>query len=240
LRLAVEVLTLQTDAVPPDVVARARRLLSDDERQRADRFVNAADRRTYTLAHALARTALSAHAPTPPTEWRFDLNPYGCPSVVDAQAGTPRLSFNLSHTAGLVAVAIARGRPVGVDVERVDRRVSDGVAERYFAPAEVAALHALPAAEQPRAFFDYWTLKEAYIKARGLGLAIPLDAFAFTLRPPQLPTVGFVDGFDDRADRWQFWQEWPTPAHRLSLAIERHGPDLPVHLRAVPIEVLQR
>jgi 4'-phosphopantetheinyl transferase len=236
---AVEVLTLLTDDVPPDAVVLARRLLSDDERQRADRFVHAADRRIYMLAHALARTALSAHAPTRPEDWRFTVNAHGCPSVIDAQAGTPRLSFNLSHTAGLVAVAIARGHRVGVDVERTDRLVSDGVAERYFAPAEVTALHGLQGVEQRRAFFDYWTLKEAYIKARGLGLAIPLDAFAFTLRTPQSPAIAFVDGFDDRADRWQFWQAWPSPVHRLSLAVERDGPDVPVRPRAVPVEALQ-
>ena len=86
-------------------------------------------------------------------------------------------------------------------------------------------LRALPAAAQPRAFFEYWTLKEAYIKARGMGLAIPLADFAFTLAPPAAPTIHFVDGFDDRPERWQFWQAWPTTAHRLSLAVTREDLD---------------
>jgi 4'-phosphopantetheinyl transferase len=235
----VEVLTLATDDVPADTIARARQVLSADERRRADRFIRAIDHRTFVVAHALLRQALSAHAPTAPDAWRFDTNPHGCPSVVGAQAGSPPLSFNLSHTHGLVAVAIARGRRVGVDVERVDRTVTEGVAERQFAPAEVAALRALPADERLRTFFDYWTLKEAYIKARGLGLAIPLDAFAFTLRTPAAPSIAFADGFDDRPERWQFWQAWPSPAHRLALAIEREGPDVAVQPRAVPLEALQ-
>lgn len=234
-----DVVTLVTDGATLDDVAPLREMLSPDERQRADRFVHAADAVTYTLAHALVRTVLSAHGPTPPAAWTFRENAHGCPFVDDALAGTPRIHFNLSHTRGLVAVAVARGHRLGVDVERVDRTVTERVAERHFAPAEVAALRARPAATQPREFFEYWTLKEAYIKARGLGLAIPLDAFAFTLHTDAPPTVAFIDGFDDRAERWQFWQAWPTDNHRLSLAIEREGVDLSVVPRALTIEALR-
>ena len=87
-------------------------------------------------------------------------------------------------------------------------------------------------------FFLYWTLKESYIKARGMGLAIPLDAFAFTLHEAAAPTIAFMDGFDDRPERWQFWQTWPTAAHRLSLAVERTGGDLTVTPRALTVEAL--
>ncbi|MEZ5420293.1 MAG: 4'-phosphopantetheinyl transferase superfamily protein [Vicinamibacterales bacterium] len=207
-------------------------LLSNDERARAERFVRPHDRDTYIVAHALVRRALSAHGPTAPAAWRFSTNAHGCPFVVDDQAGTPRLEFNLSHTTGLVALAITRGHRVGVDVERADRfAVMDGVAERHFAAAEVRDLLALPAHLRPRAFFEYWTLKEAYIKARGMGLAIPLGA----LRLPVAPPGGASDRVCRRLrrltpERWQFWQAWPTGDHRLSLAVERTGPDLPVRL----------
>ena len=103
--------------------------------------------------------------------------------------------------------------------------------ERHFAPDEVRDLRALPADDQPRAFFDYWTLKEAYIKARGMGLSLPLDQFAFALHDGQPPTIRFAPGFDDVEERWQFWQAWPTATHRLALAVERAGADLPVTLR---------
>lgn len=234
----VDLVTLATEGLTIADVAPVRAWLSEDERRRADRFVHDVDRVTFTAAHALVRAVLSEHGAARRAEWRFRENRHGCPFVVDDQAGAPPLSFNLSHTTGLVAVAVTRGRAVGVDVERVDRAVTDGIAERHFAPAEVAALRRLPPALQARVFFEYWTLKEAYIKARGMGLAIPLDAFAFTLHEVEPPTVAFVDGFDDRADRWQFWQAWPTAAHRLSLAVERDGADVPVAARTVTLEAL--
>lgn len=236
---AVTVVAVPTDGVAADVVTALASLLSADERARRDRFVRPVDADTYVVAHALVRRTLSAHGATPPNDWQFGTNRHGCPFVVDAQAGTPRLEFNLSHTTGLVAVAVTRGHHVGIDVERVTRVVMEGVAERHFADAEVRDLLALPPAERPRAFFEYWTLKEAYIKARGMGLAIPLGDFAFHLRPPAPPTIAFVDGFDDASDRWQFWQAWPTTDHRLSLAVERQGPDLPVALTVVPPESLR-
>lgn len=237
-RMPVDVVTLVTDGHTLADVAPLRARLSDDEQRRADRFVHAVDRVTFTLAHALVRHVLSGHGESPMTAWRFRTNAHGCPFVVDEQAGAPPLSFNLSHTAGLVAVAVTRGRAVGVDVERVDRIVTDGIAERHFAPAEVEALRRLPPDVQGRVFFEYWTLKEAYIKARGMGLAIPLDAFAFALRGAEPPTIAFADGFDDRPERWQFWQAWPTTTHRLSLAVERDGADLAVVPRTLTLEAL--
>lgn len=234
----VDVVTLSTADLTIADVAPVRGWLSDDERRRADRFVHDRDRVTYTAAHALVRAVLSEHGTATRADWRFRQNRHGCPYVVDEQAGAPPLSFNLSHTTGLVAVAVTIGRAVGVDVERVDRVVTDGIAERHFAPDEVAALRRLAPDVQARVFFEYWTLKEAYIKARGMGLAIPLDAFAFTLRGAAPPAIAFADGFDDRPERWQFWQAWPTSAHRLSLAIEREGADVPVVPRTVTLEAL--
>lgn len=234
----VRVVAVPTDGLRPEVVAALATLLSPEELARRDRFVRPVDADTYAVAHALVRQTLSAHGSTPPRDWQFVTNAHGCPFVVDTQAGAPRLEFNLSHTAGLVAVAITRGRHVGVDVERVTRVVMEGVAERHFAEAEVRDLGRLPPADRPRAFFEYWTLKEAYIKARGKGLAIPLGDFAFHLRPPAPPAIAFVEGFDDVPHRWQFWQAWPTADHRLSLAVERDGPDLPVDLTVVTPESL--
>ncbi|MEP7118785.1 MAG: 4'-phosphopantetheinyl transferase superfamily protein, partial [Acidobacteriota bacterium] len=199
------------------------------------RLVREGDRRTFAIARTLVRRTLSLYGPTRAADWGFVTNLHGCPFVEPAQAGTPPLRFNLSHTSGLVALAVARGVPVGVDVERVTREVSLAIADRHFAAAEVRDLHARPSADQARAFFDYWTLKEAYIKARGLGLALPLDAFAFGLRPPLSPSIAFADGFNDLPARWQFWQAWPTSEHRLALAIERDGADLSVTLADVPL-----
>ena len=222
---SVDVFTVRTAGVGAHVVAALSLQLTDEELARGARFVRPVDRDTFVIARALVRSQLSVYGPTPPRDWRFETNRHGCPFVVSTQAGTPRLTFNLSHTAGLVALAVTRGRLVGVDVEGVCRVVREDVAGRFFAPAEVRDLRALPAEVQPRVFFEYWTLKEAYIKARGMGLAIPLADFAFRLAPPAAPTIQFVDGFDDRPERWQFWQAWPTTAHRLSLAVTREELD---------------
>ncbi|HUU35388.1 MAG TPA: 4'-phosphopantetheinyl transferase superfamily protein, partial [Vicinamibacterales bacterium] len=212
---------VRTADAPSDSVERLSPQLTEAERARCLRFVREADRRTFAITRALVRRTLSEYGPTPPLAWRFVTNAHDCPFVAPEQAGMPPLHFNVSHTDGLVALAVTRGHRLGVDVERVTRVVTEGVAERHFAAAEIRDLRAQPIARQPVLFFDYWTLKEAYIKARGMGLALPLDAFAFALRPPRPPTITFAPGFDDAPERWQFWQACPTPEHRLSLAIER-------------------
>lgn len=229
--MGVDIWLVRTDALDDGDLARIRTLMTAAEAERGARFVRAVDRDTFAVTRALVRTTLSRYGPTPPRDWRFVTNAHDCPFVDPTQAGDPPLHFNLSHTQGLVALAVARGHRVGVDIERMDRDVSDGIAERYFAPAEVRDLAALPPGSQPEAFFDYWTLKEAYIKARGLGLALPLDRFAFTLHAEAAPSIAFAPGFDDDAVRWQFWQSRPTPHHRLALAVERHGDDLAVTLQ---------
>ena len=234
----VDVWTVVPDDVPAAHRARLAALLTADEAARGARFVRARDRETFVVARALVRCQLSQYGPVAPAQWRFVTNAHQCPFVDPEQAGEPPLYFNLSHADGLVALAVRRGHRVGVDVERISRPVLDDLPERHFAPDEVRDLRRLPAADQARAFFDYWTLKEAYIKARGLGLALPLDQFAFTLHPTAPPTVRFAPGFDDDVRRWQFWQAWATPDHRLALAVERDGADLPVRLHALRADAL--
>lgn len=210
-----------------------RGLMSADEHARMMRFVFDRDRRAFLLTRALVRTMLSRYAPIAPADWKFIANVHGRPEILDRPAGVPDLRFNISHTDGLIACAVTIGREVGVDVEHVGRRLEHDIAARFFAPAEVTDLHSLPDDEQRRVFFDYWTLKEAYIKARGFGLALPLGDFAFKLRPPDPPAIAFEPSLEDDPATWQFLQHWPTPQHRLALAIRRDGHDLPVRIRDV-------
>jgi 4'-phosphopantetheinyl transferase len=212
-------------------------LLAPDERARMARLVFERDRRRFLITRALVRTLLSRYASVPPADWEFVTTEYGRPEIVKTRAGVPDLRFNVSHTEGLIACAVTVGREVGVDVEHVGRHVSYDVAGRFFTPREVASLRARPEAERARVFFDYWTLKEAYIKARGLGLALPLGDFAFTLAPPAAPSIGFEPAIDDDPTSWQFVQAWVTPAHRLGLAVRRRGADLPVRIRHVVPEM---
>lgn len=210
-----------------------RALMSADEHARMARFVFDRDRRAFLLTRALVRTTLSRYAAVAPADWQFVANVHGRPEILDRPAGVPDLRFNISHTDGLIACAVTIGREVGVDVEYIGRQVLHDIAGRHFAPAEVTDLKRLPAEEQRRVFFDYWTLKEAYIKARGFGLALPLGDFAFKLNPPHTPAITFAPSLDDDPSTWQFLQGWPTPQHRLGLAIRREGNDLPVRIREV-------
>jgi 4'-phosphopantetheinyl transferase len=208
-------------------------LLTPDEHERMARLIFDRDRQRFLLTRALVRTMLSRYAPVAPADWRFIANVHGRPEIAGRRADVPDLRFNISHTDGLVACAVTIGREVGVDVEHVGRRLIHDVATRFFAPREVADLRALPETEQARAFFDYWTLKEAYIKARGFGLALPLADFAFHLSPERTPAISFEPALPDDPASWQFTQDWPTPTHRLGLAVRRTGDDLPVRIRHV-------
>lgn len=219
-----------------EALARRERylpLLAPDEHERMARLVFERDRHRFLLTRALVRTMLSRYAPVQPADWQFIANVHGRPEILDRPAGVPDLRFNISHTDGLIACAVTIGREVGVDVEHVNRRLTQDVAARFFAPSEVAHLQSLPEEEQERVFFDYWTLKEAYIKARGFGLALPLGDFAFHLSPDAVPAISFEPSLPDDPATWQFRQDWPTPTHRLALAIRRTGDDLPVRMRHV-------
>lgn len=201
-----------------DVYAAARRVITDDETQRLERFFFARDRSTYLATRFLVRTVLSGYEPVSPAAWRFEIGDYGRPEIAHDQ---PPLRFNLSHTTGLVVCAVARDVDLGVDVEHIGRAVPLMLADQFFAPAEVVALRALPQSEQRRRFFDYWTLKESYIKARGLGLGLPLDRFAFTLEAE--PVIEIDAALGDDGALWQFAQGWPTSEHVLSICVKRRG-----------------
>jgi 4'-phosphopantetheinyl transferase len=220
----------------PDIKPRLeayRTLLTPDEHDRMARLVFDRDRRNFLITRALVRTMLSRYAQVAPGDWRFIANVHGRPEILDRPSAVPDLRFNLSHTEGLIGCAVTIGREVGLDLEHARRRLTHDVAGRFFAPREVADLRALPVAEQPRVFFDYWTLKEAYIKARGFGLALPLGDFAFRLAPPAPVEIAFEPTLDDDPATWQFTQAWPTPHHRMALAVRRTGDDLPVRIRNV-------
>ena len=214
-----------------------RPLLSADEDRRVGRFVQPEDAARFVVGRALARTMLSQYADIAPRDWPFDIDEHGRPNLASRPRGAPDLRFNLSHTKGLVACAVAIGREVGIDVEHVRRRLVHDVPERFFSPREVADLRALPEDEQPIAFFDYWTLKEAYIKARGLGLALPLRHFTFLRIAGNSPTITFAPELQDDPASWQFAQYWPTPNHRMALAVRRIGDDLPIRVEPIVPEV---
>jgi 4'-phosphopantetheinyl transferase len=158
--------------------------LSGEELARAARFYFPRDRRRFIASHAIVRDLLGGYLDAAPGALEFSSNEYGKPALTGNLRGA--LSFNLSHSGEQVLLALSRGREVGIDIEQfIPARTDSAIAENYFSPAEVARLHALPAELRPRAFFNCWTRKEAYIKARGMGLAIPLDSFDVSLAPDE-------------------------------------------------------
>jgi 4'-phosphopantetheinyl transferase len=224
-------LTTPERVIESGVIGFYDALMTAEERARQQRFHFEKDRRDCLITRALVRTTLSRYAPVPPAAWVFGQNQHGRPHLMPGQC-EPDLRFNLSHTQGLIACAVTLGRDIGVDVESMARpRSVIEVADRYFSASEVRALRALPAGQQPERFFQYWTLKESYIKARGMGLALPLEQFSFELdRTPPIG-IAFDPRLGDDPRRWQFEQMRPTPDHMLALGVDRGpGTDLPIQV----------
>ena len=196
-------------------VQAALALLSADERARYGRFVFPDDRRDFAEAHALLRRVLSLYAAVAPPAWIFDAPPGEKPALVP-WLGAPPLSFNLSHTRGLVACAVALDADVGVDAERIDR-VADGedIAARYFTAGETAALMACDSPGRATRFIELWTLKEAYLKAIGRGLARPLNEVAFAFAADG--TIAW-DVPGAARDEWRF-ALFPLPNARIAAAV---------------------
>lgn len=219
---------VETASLTTAELQRCEALMTDDERRARDRYVQERDRRNTTVARALVRETLSTFAPVAPLDWRFERNAQGRPFVVPACG----LFFNLSHCDGLVALAVSRFEAVGVDVETTDRATDAlSLARSQFAPRETAAVVSAAVSARHETFLDFWTLKEAYIKARGLGLAIPLDAFTFEVDLPR-GSIGLerTPELGDPHPRWDF-RLWSFQRRwRVALGMARAGDPVPVRV----------
>jgi 4'-phosphopantetheinyl transferase len=220
------------EPLDPAAAARFRGWLSAEETARYQRFKFERDRQQYLWTHALGRSVLSRYVPVQPEEWQFSAGKFGRPEIESPELDKP-LRFNLSRTRGMVACAVGWDRELGVDVENIEREnLGLELISRYFARSEIEALNQLPADQQRRRFFDYWTLKEAYLKARGWGLSAPLDKFWFHLEPGQRPRIAFESSLADDPAAWQFNQFKPTAQHLIALAASRtNQADLEVTFR---------
>ena len=204
----------------PALEAACRALLEPHELARTARFHFARDRHRHLLTRVLVRTALSRYAPVRPQDWRFAEGPFGRPRIGGPMTQAIQgLDFNLSHTDGLIVLALARNLEMGVDAEHLGRNASLELADHFFSPAEAKALAALPPSRRAHRFFELWTLKESYIKARGMGLQIPLDSFGFALDEAD-DRIGFAlfsNAHGDDAPHRHFWQLRPTPEHLVAV-----------------------
>lgn len=208
----------------PELVEQYLSWLDEQERSRYERFRFPHHRHEYLVAHALLRSTLSRYGDRPPEAWSFVRNAYGRPEVA-AENGPPPLRFNLSHTEGLVACVVTRSAAIGVDVEGTERAGDlKAIAAMTFAPAELTDLNALTGADWKRHFFALWTLKEAYIKAQGKGLSIPLQQFEFRFRLDAITDIQFASRIDsENTQDWRFALLKPTQQHCLAVAVRLSG-----------------
>jgi 4'-phosphopantetheinyl transferase len=220
-----------TAGVSPEELDAAGARLSGDERARRDRFLSDRHRRDFVLAHDLLRRSLSRYRDVAPPQWRFETTDNGRPLLSGPAApdGDGALSFNLSHTDGVVACAVARDLPLGVDVERLDgARDVERLAELCFSPRELAALRCCGDGARAR-FFELWTLKDAKVKAIGAGLTQALDAISFDFDGPG--RIAFTAPPELAAGEWRFALYAPSPQVRLAVAA-RVGRDRSVRWEA--------
>jgi 4'-phosphopantetheinyl transferase len=180
---------------------RRARVLTFEELARAARFHFERDRHRWMATRATVRALLARYTGVPADSLRFHLGPHGKPSL-EAPNGTG-LEFNVSHSGELALCAVSRGRAVGVDVEAIRPEFATlSMARRFFAPAEVSSLESIPPNEQTQAFFACWSRKEAYMKARGTGIALGLDRFEVSLLPGRPASLLATHDEPDAVKRW--------------------------------------
>ncbi len=188
----VEIWRYSLDVVDKEL-QQLRTLLSDEEAERADRFVRICHRNRFIAARGSLRQVLGWQMGYDPAALAFDISPSGKPSLRAQNDVGEHVHFNVTHTGGDAAIALCRSAEVGIDIERV-RSVRDGLAQRYFSIEEVAALEALSEPEQLEAFFRCWTRKEAFVKATGEGIKRGLDSFVVSVQPGTAARIISIDG----------------------------------------------
>ena len=198
-------------------------LLSAEERRRYGRRTASAQAE-FCSAHALLRRTLSLYADLKPGDWRFSPDAMGKPGIVNSPWDRS-LHFNLSHTRGLVACVVAGDRDVGIDVETTlgSRRYSD-LADRVLSASERTRWKELPSTEQPAAFLDYWTLKEAHLKAEGTGIRSALDRLEFSLEGAEGAHCRAEADPGGRERACHYLRLRPTENHRMAVACNQAPP----------------
>jgi len=209
--------------ISPSEVARLEEALAPDELSRAARFRHAADRQRFVTCRGRLREILSRYAGEAPGALEFCYGLSGKPGLKSASRGTHPLRFNVSHSQGLAAIAIAHDREVGIDIERFQADFAwEEIAESFFFPEEVSVLHSLPVPERYEAFLTAWTRKEACAKARGDGLSLPLDQ----LEASQLPDESWSfhpSRNPHEPSRWTHKTFTPLAGYAGALAVEGTG-----------------
>jgi len=210
-------------------IARTLSWMTPAERDRYANFRHDRDRWMFALGREMARSLVGAALDVAPEAWIWREGPHGRPEIADPATS---LHFNLSHSAGLVVCALSRDRAVGVDVEDLTRRAPDpAIVTRYCSPAEAEDVCAQADGWRDR-FLTYWTLKEAYLKARGLGISVHLSDISFTLAGGGQARIGFLESLAGTDERWRFHLVRLEPHHLAAVAVDtRDGASPPFEVQ---------
>jgi 4'-phosphopantetheinyl transferase len=221
----VHIWSIVVDRLPDSAHVPAQlEVLSDAERDRMDRFRRPIDRRMYGISHVLLRMVLARYESVPPELLRFSRGAHGKPALVDSP-GSMGVEFNLSHARGLAVVAVARGRAVGIDAERGDRSIGALLASRIFSPSERTGLDGMSPDDRARAMVRLWTLKEAYVKALGVGLSLSVADLSFGIAEEKTPRFEPVSTLEHDPARWSFFELGDLCPFVASIAVENPGGD---------------
>ena len=214
---------VQEKDVAPDLYDQYLPLLSEREMLRYHRLQQASDKKQFVLTQILARVVLAKYLDNEkPADIKFERGPFGKPYLPGA--GQPQ--FNLTNSHGMMVLAITCNREIGIDVEYVNRDAAClKLARRYFTQAEAATFENLADETLKQHFFDYWTLKEAWLKAFGTGLRTPLNRFSLALGKEDVQ-VAFSPELQEKPQDWSFWQFDVNAGFRLSLSV-RDAPGTP-------------
>lgn len=203
------------------LLSRYDSLLNESERSQYKRFYFEKHRHQHMVTRALVRSVLSLYEESvSPEQWQFKKNKYGKPYISNANL-TTHLRYNLSHTDELIVMAVTLNQEIGIDVEYLPRlKMMPDIVNKFFSPCEAKQLQGLSEEQKINRFCDLWTLKEAYIKACGMGLSIPLDHFSYSFSPNGKISIEFTPERQDIPELWQFWQICPSNRHKISVAMK--------------------
>ena len=198
------------------------------------------DRHQFLVTRALVRSILSKYDPTvSPPGWRFTKNQYGRPEISPDMTPLP-IRFNLTHTSGLIVCGVTLDIAIGVDVEDLSRQTDRlEIAQRYFSTAMTDTLEKLPEEQQQQRFFEYWTLSEAYLKGRGIGLFMSSRQFSFHLADDGPITLSVDSDWDENPTQWQFLIHRINDTYQLAVAVKT---TIPLRFKAkniIPLDCVE-
>lgn len=197
---------------------RYRSVISEKEKTKVGRYVFEKDQLNCLVTRALVRFVLSAYTQQDPEKFEFIENIYGKPDVKPGLIKVP-VKFNLSHSNGVTACAVVLDKEIGLDIEKFNQKIDLTIAHRFFSKSESEYLNKCPDKDKQSVFFDFWTLKESYIKAKGMGLSIGLDKFSFEMDKKNI-CINFHESQNDSCDQWRFFKFSPVKNYTAAISIQ--------------------